>query len=226
MLLKFIIIFLILLSNIYAQNSWNLKAGINASKFRDNDSELLINYSLGLSRQLHITENYYIIPEIFITKQGSLIKEKPVKTDDWEWYLYSYDIHAELVYFEFPILISYGTSLKKNNIYFYLGPSFRFAFGSMDRTKLSNEKIIYDDDQPDRREEFENYNFEFVQGDYEGSIIKSPAWSVNLGFAVDLNILDLELRYTYTFNEIGQIGQLDPIKRYLHSLHLLLGIHL
>ena len=221
-----IIIFLFIVSNLNAQNPWRIKAGLNFSKFRDNDSEFLINYSFGLSRQIYIFGNYFVSPEIFVTKQGSLLKHKPVKTDDWDWYLYSYNIKAEIIYLEFPVLLNYEISLQGLKMNIYLGPSFRFSFGSLDKTKRSIEKLIYDDTHPDRKDDYVDYNFEFVQGDYAGSLIKSSAWSMNFGFKVDLNIIDLALRYTYTLNEIGQIEQLQPIKRYLHSLHILLGIHL
>lgn len=222
-LLKFII-FLLIVSNLYAQNPWNLKAGINVSKFRNDDSEFLANYSFGLSKQLHISGNYFVTPEIFVTRQGSILKNKPVKTGYWDEYLYSYDIKALYIYLEFPVFIGYKTSLYEYTTYFYVGPSLRV--GLSDRTKLSNQKLIYDDTHPAGKAEYENYDFEFVQGDYELGFFKSPAWSINFGVSVDINFIDLELRYTYTFNEIGQIEQIHPIKRYLHSLHLLLGIHL
>jgi hypothetical protein len=225
-LLKIILLFLTV-SNLYSQKPWELKAGINFSKFRDNDSEFLTNYSFGLSKQINIIGNFFITPEFFITKQGSLLKDKPIKTGYWDWYLYSYNIKAELIYFEIPVFLSYETSLKEYKTHFYAGPSFRISLlGSMDRSKLSNQKVIYDDTNPDRKEEFENYEFEFIQGDYEYSILKSPAWSFNFGTSVNMNYINIECRYTYTFNEIGQIEQLYPLKRYLHSLHLLLGINL
>lgn len=222
-LLKFII-FLLIVSNLYAQNLWYLKAGLNVSKFRDDDSEILSNYSFGLSKQIHVSGNYSVTPEIFVTRQGSILKDKPVKTRDWDWYLYSYNIKAIHIYIEIPILLSYKIYISDFQTHFYAGPSYRAVF--TDRTKLSNQKIIYDDTNPDRKEEFKNYNFEFVQGDYEGEFLKSPAWSMNLGASVDVNIFKIECRYTYTFNKIGQIGQLHSIDRYLYSIHLLLGMHL
>jgi len=225
--MKFIkvLLFILFISNLYAQSPWYIKAGINLSKFRDSDSEALLNYSFGLSRIIYFSDEWSLVPELFITRQGSMLREKPVKTGGWEWFLYSYDIKAVHIYLEIPVLINYQASIKNRKIHFYLGPSYRFVL--TDRTELLNQTLIYDDTHPDLKDKYKNYDFEFIQGDYDGfSLFKSPAWSMNFGITAEISVINVELRYTYTFNEMGQIGQIHPIERYLHSLHLLLTYQL
>lgn len=209
---------------VFSQNSWNIKAGLNFSSSRNNDTEFITNYSLGISKRINIHSDYFISPEFLITQQGTLIKNTPVWTDGFDEFLDSYNIKAVHTYIELPILISYRYKIKNNNLFLFMGPSYRFAF--FDFTNLYNRKNIFDENHPERKNEFKEYIFEFKKGDYEGFLFKSPAWSYIIGVSADLNVFNIEVRYTYTFNKMGQIGQLHPINRNLHSLHFLLGLNL
>ncbi len=219
-------IYLLISINIFAKDNTLIKTGINVSDFRNNDSHFTTNFSIGLSKIKKINKNLYFLPEIFFTREGSILKNKPVKNDDWEWYLNSYNIKIIQYYLELPLMIGYHFIFHKSEFMIYFGPSFKITI--TDRTKLYNEKIIYDDDHPEKRSDFKNYNFEFVQGDYSGGhFLDSPGMNLNIGFIKPfLKKFYFEIRYSYSLNKIGSIGQLNAINRKLHSLHFLIGVNL
>jgi len=218
-------IYLLCLTNLFAENSTLIKAGINVSNFRNNDSQFTVNYSIALSKIKKINGNLYFLPEILFTKQGSILKNKPVKNDDWEWYLNTYDIKINQYYLELPMMIGYQFNFHKAEIMFYFGPSFKITI--TDRTKSYNEKIIYDDEHPEKKDDFKNYNFEFIQGDYSGGhFLDSPGMNLNIGFIKPfIKKIYLEIRYSYTLNKIGSAGQLHPINRKIHSFNFIIGVN-
>ncbi len=208
--------------NIWANGSTFFKIGLTASNFRDKDARTIVSYAFGFSKVKKVKGNVYFCPELLFSGQGSLLKNKPVKNEDWQWYLNAYNIKVLQYYLEVPLLIGYRLAVTDHNFFIYLGPSFHASI--TDRTTLSNERIIYDDDHPAQKGDFQNYDFEFVQGDYDGHFLEAAGLSLNLGLAVPLSAkFDFEVRYSYALNTVGSVGQLHPLDRKLQAFVLLLG---
>ncbi len=226
MKLFFIGIFTILIaSNVYSQSPWCLKAGVNISSFTNEDSDFITSFTFGISREYPLNDSYSIIPEIFLTKQGGIVKDEPVKTPEYEEYLYSYDILSRVVYFEIPILFAGNFDFNSLRTKIYLGPSYRLGF--IDASKISNEKLIYDRDNPEKKEEYENYDFEYIQGDYDNSLprIISSGLGLNIGVMLKYSFLTLDIMYSYALHDIGQLDQFHPLNKNTHALHFLLGVN-
>ncbi len=216
------ILFFFVFVNILFASEKTVKVGINFSSFRNSDAQSIVNYAFAISKSKKINGNFYFLPELLFGGQGSLLKNKPVKNEDWPWYLSAYDIKVLQYYLEVPLLIGYRIAVADHNFFIYLGPSFHAAI--TDRTTLSNERIIYDDDHPAQKDDFQNYDFEFVQGDYEGHFLEAAGLSLNVGLAVPLSVkFSFEVRYSYALNKLGSVGQLHPLDRKLQALILLLG---
>ncbi len=209
--------------NVLFAGGKTVKIGINFSSFRNSDARAVVNYAFALSAVKKLKGNFYFLPELLLIGQGSLLKNKPVKNEDWQWHLSAFDIKVLQYYLEAPLLIGYPVMVKNQVLIIYLGPSFQVSI--TDGTTMRNEKIIYDDDQPGKKDDFINYDFEFVQGDYEGHFLGTSGISLNVGIQVSINTkFSFELRYSYSLNKVGAVGQLRPLNRKLHAVILFLGV--
>ena len=142
---KFIIIILIFINTINAQNHWTIKGGPNITSFTDIQNKNLISWTFGFDRKIYITENFFLQPEILLSKQGGNFKKQPVWTDDIDLLLASYDIKAVFTYVKIPFFIGYRIVLpNKFIIHTTMGIAYRMAI--IDGSRLTNRKIIYDDD--------------------------------------------------------------------------------
>ncbi len=169
------------------------------------------------------------MPRKKITTQGSLLKNKPIK--DWEYsefYLYAYDIRVSKLFIEFPLLISYSVKLLPFAAKPYAGFSYRVGLG--DGSKKFNRKLIYDDDHPERRSEFENYKYEYEKGDFEHGphpiFVSTTGLGLNVGSKFEYKIIVIDFRYTLALHHIGEIDQviqLNTKKKQTQTFHVLIG---
>lgn len=213
-----------LVSNLHSQQLWTIKAGVNLSAFQKQDTDAILNSTFGFERTIVSENDIKLNIGILFSRQGGLLKNKPVKTDDSNDYLYSYNFKAVLGNVEFPILIEYQFNKKTIKTSIYTG--FSFKFGMADKSEKYNKKLIYDIDHPERKMEFRNYKFELVQGDYDNSFVRTTGWVYNIGLKNTIYIFEIDVRYSNALHGFGQFNQIHPIMKRIHSLHLLLGIKL
>lgn len=208
---------------------WTISGGINISSFCNLSDKSITRASFAISRDFPITEKYSITSGIMLSGQGSLLENKPIKTQDWELYLDAYDIKVQRVYLDIPVLVEYSLKFVPVNIKPYTGISYRIGLG--DRTRTFNRKVIYDDDHPERKSEFENYKFEYRFGDFShGNYpiwISSSGFVFNFGTKFEYKIIVIEFRYTFSLHHVGNIDQIEQLgteKKQLQAFHILLGI--
>ncbi len=215
-----VIFTLSLLKPLFSENNWLVKAGFNYSAFRDNDDELIGNYSLGISRNIDFTEKLSLLPDFLISSQGGMLRNKPVWTDNYELALNSYSYRVAIQLIEFGLMINYQILDKSLELSLNIGPSWRI--GLHDESHKFNRKLIYDDTNPTLRDEFENYNFKYISGD--PSFINSSGWSVNLGLMCSFKRICFETRYSFALHDIGAFSSLEKVGKKSHTLHFLIGV--
>ncbi len=205
------------------EKKWILKFGLNYSAFRGDDNQIINGISLGLNRKWELTEMFKISSEILFTSQGGYLDDKPVRPqgDEIEWYLYSWDVKCKAYYIEFPIFINYDYTIEPLNLNFYFGPSYRF--GLTEHSERTEENLIYDDSNPEMKEKYEDYNFEFYQTDREFHVFPQSGFGLNLGLNVNYSLFLFDFRYSYSLHKIGGVEQLEDVNRKSHALHLMFG---
>ncbi len=213
---------ILLFEPVYAGNDWVVKAGFNYSAFRDSDNEAIINYSLGFSREVALTDKISLFPDFLISSQGGMLRNKPVWNDDYERFLDSYSFRVAIQLIEVGLIMSYQMLDKPYKIFFNLGPSWRI--GLHDESHSFDRKSIYDEDNPRRHKEFENYDFNYLLGD--PSFINSSGGAINLGTTFRFNRINFEIRYSYALHNIGAFSSLQKVKKKSHTLHFFVGLQI
>ena len=106
-----------------------------------------------------------------------------------------------------------------------MGIAYRMAI--IDGSRLTNRKIIYDND-PVLRNKYKDYNFIFIQGDYESyfEFVKNDGFGINIGFYISYAAIELEIRYSKAIHDFGQFDQIHPIEYKTHTIHFLIGIQI
>jgi len=225
-----ILLLVLFVINLNAQNSWTIKGGLSHSNFRDeNESNSINSFSIGISKNIPISDNFSISAELFVTTQGGILKNKLVYFGEFfaDSVFYAFDIKAVATYLEIPLLLNYSVynfSKNNGNIYLFFGPSYRFAIDHS--STLSNRRKT--------NEDYRSKNFDYsAAGDWDNSLpsplfvfVNERGLSLNIGFVYNHPFLIVETRYTYTMREMEQIGQIDAIGNHLNSIHLLIGFNL
>ena len=180
--LIFILLFSICLTNSsWAQDRlWSIRAGINISSFTNLGEKSIKRLSLAISRDIPIFNRFSIITGFMMSGQGSLLENKPIKTDYWENNLYAYDIKVQRVNLDIPLLLGYSLTYTPIIIKPYTGFSYRIGLG--DGTRTDNRKVLYNDHHTERKSEFENFNFEYRFGDSA----TVPFWISATGFVFNI----------------------------------------
>jgi hypothetical protein len=213
-----LILILLLAQKVNADNFWMIKAGVNYSELRNIKAKSFFSYSIGIERKIPIWSFLSINPEILWSKQGGIIKNKPVWTDSYYGgLLFYYDINIirtsmdMSIIFDFPIFSSDDITISIRPF-----PSFHTE-GFKDHNLDERERIEINED-------WDNYKFEFKQGDYEHFPFDfKTGWSLNLSFLINYKRFLIETRYMKNLNSIGQVAQLHPLRYKLHSIHFLVG---
>ena len=204
-----------------SEKKWTFKFGWNYSAFRGSDNQLISGVTFGFNRYWNISENLNLSSEILLTSQGGFLNDKPVKGPEIDWYLYSWDVRCKVYYLEIPIFLSYNYYSEPFGINFYFGPSYRF--GITDHSERTKENLIYDDSNPELKEKYTDYNFEFYQTDREFHAFPQSGFGLNIGLAINYRYLLLDLRYSYALHKIGGVEQLKDVNRKSHVIHFMLG---
>jgi len=213
------IILLIVVQNLSGQNTWILKGGINYSRIYDINSNGQYNYLIGIEKQLHIGNILSINPEILFAKQSSIIKNKPVWTDAYNEYLYYYDIHIIRTSSNFSLILDFQLYNSEDlNFSIRLFPSFYFE--NLWNTEIVERQLI---DKNNGNIDWDNYDFEYRQGDFENFLKLRTGWSLNFGFMIKYLRFITELRYLNKLSPIGQAGQLVDVNHKIHSFGLIFG---
>jgi outer membrane protein with beta-barrel domain len=211
-----------LYQNLYAENNWIIKGGFNYSDFSNIQAEPTYNYSFGVERNIPINSFFSISPEILWSKQGALIKNKPVWNENYyDGLLFKYDINIVRTSMDLALVFDFPLIVKNNySMSFRFFPSFHTE--SFTKTKLEKREQI---DITGGVIDWDNYDFEYIQGDYDYTPYSfRTSWSLNIGLSFSYRRLFSELRYMNNLQPIGQVGQLRPLKHKLHSFHFLFGI--
>ncbi len=219
----YILIFIFfLLNNANAKNNWVIKGGFNYSELYSVKAIPSYNYSFGVERNIPINSFFSISPEVLWSKQGGLIKNKPVWTENYYGdLLFRNDINIVRTSMDLALVFDFPFIEKKSySMSFRFFPSFHTE--SFTKTKLKNREQI---DITGGTIDWDNYDFEYIQGDYENFPYSfRTSWSLNIGLSFSYRRLFSELRYMNNLQPIGQVGQLRPLKYKLHSFHFLFGI--
>jgi hypothetical protein len=64
---------------------------------------------------------------VFLSRQGGLAKNEPLKTEEIDEYLYSYDILSRVVYIEIPVLFAFDLKFDPFKARIYLEPEYRLG---------------------------------------------------------------------------------------------------
>jgi len=210
--------------NLYSKNHTTIKAGLSHSYFRDdNNSDPKNAFSIGISREFELTENLSIYPELFVTTQGGILKNKPIYNEmvQFDSIIYAYDIKLAVTYIEVPFLLNYRFfSHNESNLRFIFGPSFRFVLS--EAASLSNRNKLDEFIAREKSEYLLNY-YDEPYGLLK-LFVRERGLSINFGFQFNYRYLYLETRFTYTIRKMEQTADFPNIPKHLNSLHLLIGI--
>ena len=212
---------IILFKPVNAGNDWIIKAGFNYSKLRAIKNEPHYGISIGVERKIPVWGLFSINPEIIFFRQGGTIKDKPVWTDLFNINntLYNYDIKITGGGLEIAPVFDF--QLWENESFLFNGRIYpAYHFGAFTAELKEKNRI----DTNNGNIDWNNYDFEYREGDFDNWFNFKTGWSMNFGITIKYRIYLLELRYIHNMYNIGQAGDLYPLSYKISSLHLLLGL--
>ena len=217
------LLMIIFISNLNAQTSLQYKVGMNLSYFRTSDSYLKPGNTLGIAEEWHQQKSVSYVGELLFTTAGGILKDKTIMSDFSHNEGTKADIRCNVGFAECNLFYKYYLSAaNKAGIYLMFGPSLHISlFG---KNKLDNQDYInLSNLDEDDRNKFK-FDYQFIDEPERDAFLGSSG--IGFYFCIGTQLSDrllFELRYDYSFMEIGTIDTLELNEEY-NSIHLIVGI--
>lgn len=210
---------------VYSQKPWCVKAGVNISSFTDYDDDSIRSLSIGISRDFPIEEIYSIMTELIFTTQGGAVNNVLVTNPQSDQFQNVYDITAQIVYIEIPVVFTLKVINTSFSTKIYTGPSFRIGISDLSDEKYQG--FVQAGDGMIINEEQYNNNVNFTEVDFNNSSLRivHSGIGLNVGLLFEYKFLSFDIMYGYALHQIGQLGQYQFVNKNTHATHFLLGVN-
>ena len=206
-------------SNVFSQDMWKFKGGINFSWFEDaNHSSSGVGYIVEVQRSINLSGYYDLLIGFNLQSRSGVLYDRTISyvLPDLSREISLTDIHASVAYIEIPLVFGYTLSLPYISFFPYVGGSLSFILA--DNTSFERKRLLYTNEEisellrPDYSEKIEstfgNNHTDFI---------------VNLGLELQLKHYIIEIRYIIDLRNAIWVDKIDKLKYKTQGLSILLG---
>ena len=216
------ILILLIFSNMFAQDTWKLKGGMNFSWFESADkTKSGVGYIVELQRSLGLYGSADLLVGLNLQSRSVVLEDRTVSylLSETRREIALTEIHASVAFIEIPVVIGYTISLSYFSLFPYAGGS--LSFNLADNTSLDRKRVIYPPEEiPD------SFSPDFIEAIKSVFGNNGTDLVINLGLELQLQRYLLDLRYIIDLRDGVWVDRIDKLNYKTRGWSILLGYRL